>query len=66
MCVFVNAGHWHPVSRMPNQSGTDKTDADAGSVRLDDDFGNQNSKNQISEIRFTPLANLRNDAKIIF
>jgi hypothetical protein len=46
---------------MPNQSGTDKTDADAGSVRLDDGFGNQ-----ISEIRFTPLAILRNDAKIIF
>ena len=35
-----------------NQSGTDKSDADAGSISLDDDF--------------LPLLIQRNDAKIIF
>ena len=44
---------YSPTPRLgQNQSGTDKSDADAGSISLDDDFH--------------PLLIQRNDAKIIF
>ena len=44
---------YSPTPRLgQNQSGTDKSDADAGSISLDDDF--------------LPVLIQRNDAKIIF
>jgi hypothetical protein len=61
LCIFVNAGlsvirlvryQNHKAIGCQNQFGTDKSDADAGSISLDDDFH--------------PLLIQRNDAKIIF